>query len=354
MLKSLNPRVLGLGAAIALCSIHGHAVEIDKPIDGVAQLGPDLFKHTSGWYAGAGLGMSKLEPRINNQPETLDDTTDFAVPNLILGYDINEHWSIEANYVDQGEATFQSGAAIGYKHYGVSGLFYLPHNLEGFSVYLKAGAGQLKTSLAQGRTDNGPFAFEQLKDTQFSMGAGVEYRWHNDWSTRLEALSVDKDSNQLTLNVVKRFGRDYTPPKPVVLPPPPPPVVIEPPKTIPLPICHELKGLFDQIFFKTDSSDLTPASLGVLQKVAVALKPFPNIALEISAHTDAQGSDAYNQALSERRANSVVNYLSSQGIGKLSAKGFGESKPVADNKTAEGRAKNRRVELATDGGKKCE
>ncbi|MNH40347.1 Outer membrane porin F precursor [compost metagenome] len=64
-------------------------------------------------------------------------------------------------------------------------------------------------------------------------------------------------------------------------------------------------------------------------------------------HTDSVGSDAYNQALSERRASSVAEYLLSQGVApnKITSEGKGESQPIADNETEEGRAKNRRVEL---------
>jgi OOP family OmpA-OmpF porin len=67
----------------------------------------------------------------------------------------------------------------------------------------------------------------------------------------------------------------------------------------------------------------------------------------VEGHTDNTGSDAYNQALSVRRANAVLKYLVDAGVpaSRLSAQGFGESQPVADNDTAEGRAQNRRVVL---------
>ncbi len=358
MLNAFNSRLLSASIVLACASLNTQASELAVCENGIAQLSasPELYKLCPGFYVGGGLGVASLKPRINGTNEVLDSGTSFVVPNLLLGYDINEHWSVEANYVNQGEATFKSGAAIGYDYFGISGLYYFPHNLLGFSGYLRAGVGSLNTSLNHGRDDNGVFNLEQLNSAQITLGAGGEYRWQNDWSARIEALAIDKDSQQLTLNVVKRFGRDYTPPpKPVVLPPPPPPApVVEVPIVIPQPVCKELKALFDQIFFKTASAELTTESLSVLQKVATALKPFPTIALQVSAHTDAQGSDEYNLGLSDRRAASVVNYLSSQGVGKLTAKGFGESKPVADNKTAEGRAKNRRVELAAEAGKLCE
>ena len=71
------------------------------------------------------------------------------------------------------------------------------------------------------------------------------------------------------------------------------------------------------------------------------------VSIKVVGHTDSQGSDAYNQKLSERRASSVAAFLLSNGLApeKLTSQGLGESQPVADNSTEEGRAQNRRVEL---------
>ena len=73
----------------------------------------------------------------------------------------------------------------------------------------------------------------------------------------------------------------------------------------------------------------------------------PGIKIEIQGHTDSDASTSHNQALSERRAKSVATYLTKKGIAakRLTTKGYGESKPVASNKTKEGKAENRRVEL---------
>jgi len=69
--------------------------------------------------------------------------------------------------------------------------------------------------------------------------------------------------------------------------------------------------------------------------------------VNLSGHTDSVGSEAYNQKLSERRVSSVRDYVVKKGVdsGRVSGQGFGESKPIADNKTREGRSKNRRVEI---------
>ena len=77
------------------------------------------------------------------------------------------------------------------------------------------------------------------------------------------------------------------------------------------------------------------------------MKETPNVSVKIEGHTDNVGSKEYNQKLSERRAKSVANYLIDKGVEKerVTTEGFGFSKPIASNKTAEGRAKNRRTEI---------
>ena len=103
----------------------------------------------------------------------------------------------------------------------------------------------------------------------------------------------------------------------------------------------------NNIFFEYNKSDLKPESFSELDRLVDLLKDYPNVKVEISGHTDNKGSAAYNQKLSEDRALSVVGYLIEKGIkdSYLIAKGYGESKPVADNKSDEGQAKNRRVEF---------
>jgi OOP family OmpA-OmpF porin len=103
-----------------------------------------------------------------------------------------------------------------------------------------------------------------------------------------------------------------------------------------------------EVLFDTDSSTNNPSSHSELNRVVTFLRETsPSATGVVEGHTDSTGADAYNQALSERRANSVLRYLVDAGVpaSRLSAQGFGESQPVADNDTAEGRAQNRRVVL---------
>jgi len=102
------------------------------------------------------------------------------------------------------------------------------------------------------------------------------------------------------------------------------------------------------VLFDFNKSTLQPASDPVLQQILDLLKKNSTKKIEIQGHTDKVGGDAYNQTLSEARAKAIVAWLTQHGIAgdRLTAKGFGKTKPVADNATDTGRAKNRRVEIA--------
>jgi OmpA-OmpF porin, OOP family len=103
----------------------------------------------------------------------------------------------------------------------------------------------------------------------------------------------------------------------------------------------------NNVFFDFDKWDLRPESFFELDRVVKMLKENPKIEIELSAHTDSYGSDDYNFKLSDNRARSVMEYILSKGIepGRLTSKGYGESKPFAPNDTPENRQLNRRVEF---------
>lgn len=101
------------------------------------------------------------------------------------------------------------------------------------------------------------------------------------------------------------------------------------------------------ITFGYDSATVQPQFQPTLNEVSSVLAQYPKTYIDVYGHTDSDGADAYNQTLSERRAQSVADYLTSHGVqsARMATRGFGETQPIASNATAEGKASNRRVEI---------
>lgn len=171
--------------------------------------------------------------------------------------------------------------------------------------------------------------------------------------------ATDSEAADIRSNVEKLVPAGFTGKhnitvKKVVVPKPEPkpePVVVQAPKPVAKPIdCQMLIGESvnkETILFETNKSVIKQESFPLLQRVIAAVQQCPTATIEVSGHTDSDGSEGYNQRLSEDRANAVRVYLVSNGIfaGRLKAVGFGEAKPVADNATDEGKAMNRRIDF---------
>jgi outer membrane protein OmpA-like peptidoglycan-associated protein/opacity protein-like surface antigen len=236
------------------------------------------------------------------------------------------------------------------------------------------------------------------KSNGFGLGAGVEYALADSWSMRFEYtyvnlgkgsssnvtctgsaaacnafanLSLDSIHNSFTASVARlainyRFGGPSPPAVAVINPPPPPPPAPRPPPpppppppAKPAPLCPDTPpgavvdkfgcpcDITQEVHFATNSAELTDQDKALLDKMIVTLKRLNFVNGRIDGHTDSTGSAAYNQKLSERRAQAVADYLQTHGIpeARMTVKGFGQEQPVADNRTAEGRAHNRRVVL---------
>ncbi|MBO7431971.1 MAG: OmpA family protein [Elusimicrobia bacterium] len=109
----------------------------------------------------------------------------------------------------------------------------------------------------------------------------------------------------------------------------------------------DFEKLSKQSLFEFNSDKIAADNYAGLDVVANFLKEAPNVSVKVEGHTDSVGAKEYNQKLSERRAKSVADYIISKGVdsSRVTTQGFGFSKPIASNKTKEGRAKNRRTEL---------
>ena len=171
-------------------------------------------------------------------------------------------------------------------------------------------------------------------------GVGAAYCWvHGDGDEDGDGVPDSRDKCPGTPKGTPVDADGCPPPAPA-----PAPVVTEP-----APLPKEETIVIRNVHFEFDKATLTTADKAQLDTVASRLKTEASSArLSVSGHTDSVGSDSYNQRLSEKRATSVRDYLISSGVPSssfISVKGVGEAQPVADNKTADGRAMNRRTEI---------
>ena len=166
--------------------------------------------------------------------------------------------------------------------------------------------------------------------------------WAED--TKL-ALKIAKEKS---LEAMKLTPCEKPAPPPPPPPPPPKPAPPAPPPPAPAPApAPKPAPVFDTIYFDPNKTNITPTAAKTLDRNGMVLKENPNIKVEIGGHTDSVGEKG-NQKLSEKRAFSAKKYLMDKfniSGDRLIAKGYGSTKPVADNKTQEGRSKNRRVEF---------
>lgn len=177
-------------------------------------------------------------------------------------------------------------------------------------------------------------------------------------ASALEGILLDSDGNYVTdgfgecvsVDKLKHFhkedGRGYCKdePKKVAKPAPKPR-----PAPAPKPVVHETITLGAHALFDHDKSNLRPEGKSELDALAAKLRAFSSVqSINVVGHTDSDGTEAYNQGLSERRAASVKDYLVQQGVSGsvISTSGKGESSPATSNATREGRQQNRRVEIS--------
>lgn len=343
------------------------------------------------WYLGAGLGITELDPDTNNTGYSVTDERDTGF-KLFGGYDFSERLTVEGFYADLGSAqlsssfTSQPDGEIDYSTLGASALWYFVRNGEnkgenlrkGLQVYAHGGFSFLSNSSS--------VAFSQDNSVQVQYGAGLEYGLNNGIALRAGIDLYDKDAGMVFVGVLKRFGIktkqkiiSQPDPEPVVEPVIEPVIETVPVQEVIVPVvvvvqdtdndgvvdgddqcadspenikvddkgCSIVAVELESINFEPESFELTQESKVILDEAAATISKRPELQIEVQAHTDYKGSGKTNQQLSEQRALSVKAYLISKGVNEnqLTAKGYGESRPIADNKTEEGRAKNRRVEL---------
>jgi len=176
--------------------------------------------------------------------------------------------------------------------------------------------------------------------------ADHEIAERDDGSDLKIALQVAKEKSLEALRLTPCEKPAPAPPPPAPAPPPPPPA----PKPAPPPPPPPPKPapLFENGYFNENKTNIDPMAAKALDRDGEMLKENPDIKVEIGGHTDSMGSEKARQKISEKRAESAKKYLMDKfniAGDRMVVKGYGSSKPIADNSTKEGRAKNRRVEI---------
>ena len=205
-----------------------------------------------------------------------------------------------------------------------------------------------KQVIAQGKPDG----FDDARKLVTSQVRLLEAGQGNVVGNTLSVSGRAKNENIKNLIdkiVQKRLPAGFTGTTNILFPKPEPaPVPVAP--TVDADACQALiTSAIDgqKILFETDKAVIKSDSQGVLDAVAKAASECPAVRMEIGGHTDSRGRDAYNQELSEARANAVKTYLANAGVdtSRLDAKGYGETQPIASNNNRDGRAQNRRIEF---------
>lgn len=322
-----------------------------------AEDSPSDRNFSNRWYLGAGPQLSWLKPRTSGTGYKVDDDTSSG-GQLYLGFDLFKRLSIEGYYSDQGAAEIgpdtggnRPGGDIDYQQYGISAIGYLfnsrsagdyssgyddegQYRHEGWSAFGRVGLGGMKNQA------DSELNHRRLETTALVLGGGVEYGWANGFAGRAEFTSYDKDSKMLGISVLKRFGE----PSPYQVTEKVPVAAVAAVVAAP-PAVADLNQ--SNVQFELNKSDLNQEATSSLDALADKLKASPNLRMRIEGHACELGTEVHNQGLSERRATSVVEYLTSIGIdaNRLESGGSGERRPTADNSTEEGRILNRRVEF---------
>ena len=276
---------------------------------------------------------------------------------ITLGLDFSARTSIEMHAADLGSVALSPLGSIGYSMYGASGLVYIADKDKrvhptGFNAFGRIGVGYLKNHAEDG------VIFVNENSTHVMYGVGLEYNSLSRFGLRAEFIAYDTDAKVGQLALLYRFGRaskrsgqeGILASVPATVEATSSVTKVEPKtddvsKTVSKPPI--LAAALPSMMFEFDAHTLSVDTKEVLDGVASMLKNTNDVSIVVSGHADSVGSDEYNIALSQRRADNVVRYLQSQGISttRMQSVAYGESSPVQSNSTYAGRAINRRVEI---------
>ncbi|MFZ3003105.1 MAG: OmpA family protein [Undibacterium umbellatum] len=343
----------------------------------------------SAWYVGAGAGRANTSIDKDRLIRSLMDNGASSVTygsterdtafKLFMGKQMNKYFALEAGYFDLGKFGFNASTTppgtfngeVGFRGFNLDLVGQLPLS-ERFSLLGRIGANYTRADAhfsgnrLFGITDPNP----SEKKLNPKIGIGLEYKFTQALAMRGEAeryrvndaVRNRGDVDFYSFSLVYKLGKPaYARPVAYTAPPTPrveqaPPVMVQsapPPPPRPQPVSEKVTFSAEALF-DFDKSVVKPEGRLALDDLLNKLQGMNTEVMITVGHTDSIGSDDYNQKLSIRRAEAVKAYLVSKGIdsSRVYTEGKGETQPVADNKTSEGRAKNRRVTVEVVGSRR--
>lgn len=307
------------------------------------------------WYAGARLGGTHYSDFTANSFTVTGLDKDDWGGGVFLGYNINDWFALETGYTYLGNIEFNTTGELEQEAIDVVGKFTKGIN-ESFDLFAKAGASYYMADLGTNSDKNLILTAGVGAEYFFSknVSARLEYQFYNDATLTDTTFDADWDTHFYGASIVYTWGGAKAPvaaPAPVVKPVVVAPVVVAPVvEKTPDPVVIE--PLTVRIRFATESAVIEQKYIDELAPVAQHLIDYPEAKLFVVGHTDSIGKADYNQKLSERRAARVASHLSKEfniDTSRITLEGHGEAEPIATNKTAAGRAENRRVSVYTPG-----
>jgi OOP family OmpA-OmpF porin len=338
---------------------------------------PSAMAQDSGWYAGFNVGQSKA--KIDDDKITRgivpagfvitsisdnDTSTGFKV---FGGYSINKYFAFEGGYFNLGKLGYRANTLpagtlngdIKVQGVNIDAVLSVPFT-EKFSAFGRVGVthAEAKDSFSGTGAVNVLNPNPSERATNIKYGAGLQYDFTKSFGMRAEveryrindAVGNKGDIDLASIGFLFRFGRAtkvaYTPaPEPVVTPEP---YVAPAPAVVVVPVVDKTQQYCTilDLTFEIDRGVIEREDMEKLAVVGTFLTKYPGTTAVIEGHTDNIGTEEHNLALSKQRAESVVAYLVDTvhvDRSRLSAVGYGFSRPVADNDTEEGKRQNRRI-----------
>jgi len=329
----------------------------------------------SGWIAGLNVGQSKAridDPQIISQLQgggfsttTLNDVNRDMGMKVFGGYQFNKNFALEGGYFDLGKFGYAATTAptggmngsIQIKGVNVDAVGILP--FEGkFSIF-----GRLGLNYAQSRdsfnSTGGVVTTESNANSNsvnLKAGVGVQYNFLDSVALRGEweryrindAVGARGDIDLLSIGLVVMFGKEKPAPAPIIIIKEVAQVATAAPVMVIVPVAkmQQYCSILD-LQFEIKQDDIQREMKEKLSVVGTFMKKYPDTTAVIEGHTDNVGTEEFNLKLSQQRAESVVSYLMDSfhiASNRLTAVGYGTSRPIADNSTKEGKRANRRID----------